>query len=659
LPSISRVPRTQRASGSAKLPLSLANPALFWRCLGLLGLALLSVFSVVAVFAVFTSAAQSAYAQGLEDVTKSFDVLLDVQPNGSMRVTETITQDFAVARHGIQRFIPMTKRLSDTQLRNFRMGNVEVSASSGTPSMLFESENGSIKTIRIGAPDTTVTGKHTYIIEYTVFAVASRFPAGDELYWDGIGTRWEQAIEKPSVTVRFPVAIQRVRCFVGPAGSKTPCANSKISGRTAVFRNGPLGVKEGLTVVVGSANGSLAVNPEISTVDSPKVRSLKHWGPGFFVLLCGWMLARRATQSAGRDRRYVGLALAASVGEVGTESRRSIRRRENREGPVEFGPPELLPPALISLVEKSDRDTQQFSSTLIDLAMRGYMTIGEEGERNDKTWRFTKTTPSPAKVAGSKRGTLFLFETKLLKALFDDRATVTAKELEETFSGPYRSFLTNVEKEANLRKWYRGGEGKVSIVLLGICLIFILPVVAAFLGQGIGFLEPAVGSMALASIVVAFITIARGSKTFKKHRTSVGSAMYSRVLGFKRFLNAGEDRLEHAERTQLFIDFLPYAIAMGIVDQWTKRFADLGELPALDWYQSSEPMDFTRFGRSIETYGRQAASSMSASAPSPSSDYGDDRSSGNSSGFSSSSDSSSDSGGSSGGGGGGGGGGSW
>jgi uncharacterized membrane protein YgcG len=612
---------------------------------------------------------QTAKAQGFEDVTKSFEVLLDVQPNGSMRVTETITQDFAVSRHGIQRFIPMTKRLSDTQVRKFRIGNVSASTSSQTPSMLFETYDGSIKTIRVGAPDTTITGKHTYIIEYTVLAVASRFPAGDELYWDGIGTRWEQAIEKPSVTVRFPVSITRIKCFVGPAGSKTPCASSKISGRIAEFRNRPLGAKEGMTVVVGSAKGSLTVNPELLTVDSPKVRSLKQWGPGLFVLLGGWMLARRATQSAGRDRRYVGLALAASLGEPGTKSKRLIRRRENREGPIEFGPPDNLPPALVSLIEQPDRNTEQFSSTLVDLAMRGYMTIAEEGTGRDKTWRFTKTTPTTTPTttpnsAGtatvprsvSAQETRFPFEEKLLKALFKGRVTVTAKELEENFSGPYSSFLTNVEEEANLRQWYLGGDGKVSIVFLGLGLTVFLPVGLGFLGQALG-LTSALGPMVLASVVVAFITIARGSKTFKKHRTSVGSAMYSRVLGFKRFLNAGEDRLEHAERTKLFIDFLPYAIAMGIVDEWTKRFADLGELPALDWYQSSEPMDFTRFGHNVESYGRESASSMSESAPSSSRDYGDDRSSGSSSGFSSSS--SSDSGGSSGGGGGGGGGGSW
>jgi Predicted membrane protein (DUF2207) len=203
-------------------PASPGRVACHWRSAVAIGFVL---FQVLLPLVLRT---QTAKAQGFEDVTKSFDVLLDVQPNGSMRVTETITQDFAVSRHGIQRFIPMTKRLSDTQVRKFRIGNLSAATSSQTPSKLFETYDGSIKTIRVGAPDTTITGKHTYIIEYTVLAVASRFPAGDELYWDGIGTRWEQAIEKPSVTVRFPVSIKRIKCFVGPAGSKTPCASSKL-----------------------------------------------------------------------------------------------------------------------------------------------------------------------------------------------------------------------------------------------------------------------------------------------------------------------------------------------------------------------------------------------------------------------------------------------
>lgn len=614
-------------------------------------------FVLLQVFVAFGSGTQTAQAQGLEDVTKSFDVLLDVQPNGSMLVTETITQDFANPRHGIKRLIPLTKRLSDTQLRKFPIGNVNATATSETPSVYSEFTNGAIKTIRIGDPDITITGTHTYIINYAVGAVASRFPEGDELYWDGIGTRWEQGIENPSVTVRFPVAIQRVKCFVGRAGSKIPCAESRISGRTVVFTNGPLAAYEGLTVVVGSANGSLTVSPEIITTDSPRVRSLKQWVPGVIVLVGGWMLARRATSSAGRDRRYVGLALAASVGEKGTKSNRAIGRRGNREGPVEFGPPERLPPALLSLIEKPDRSQERFSATLVDLAMRGYMTIAEEDARHDNTWRFTKTVPSRPKIEASDRKPLFPFEERLLHALFKGHPTVTAKELEETFSGSYGSFLTSVQKEGNLRHWYSDGKAKVSLVLLGFALLILGPLAAAIVGQAVGFLEPAITPMAMASIVVAFVTISRGFKSFRQHRSSIGSAMYSRVLGFKRFLQAGEDRLEHAERAQLFIDFLPYAVALGIVDEWTKRFSDLGELPALDWYSSSEPMDFTRFGRSIDSYGRSSTSSMRESAPSKSSDYGDDRSSGSSSGFSSSSSSSS--GGSSGGGGGGGGGGSW
>jgi Predicted membrane protein (DUF2207) len=80
--------------------------------------------------------------------------------------------------------------------------------------------------------------------------------------------------------------------------------------------------------------------------------------------------------------------------------------------------------------------------------------------------------------------------------------------------------------------------------------------------------------------------------------------MYARVLGFKKFLAAGELRMEHAEQAELFIDFLPYAIALGVVDTWTERFSHLPEqlLHSIDPQVS---FGVTMIGRRTMEYAQQ------------------------------------------------------
>ncbi len=73
---------------------------------------------------------------------------------------------------------------------------VQVSASAGTPDSYEVEDAGSNKVIRIGDADTTITGMHTYTIVYRVEQALNAFDDHDELYWNAIGSRWEQPIDQ-------------------------------------------------------------------------------------------------------------------------------------------------------------------------------------------------------------------------------------------------------------------------------------------------------------------------------------------------------------------------------------------------------------------------------------------------------------------------------
>src|SRR4029079_13061076 len=94
--------------------------------------------------------------------TRSFDVLTRVRKDGSARISETIVQDFGfIARHGIERVIPVRDGI-----REYRMSDVVVSTSAGTPDDVSIINAPDTVTIRVGDANQTVSGVHAYRVSY-------------------------------------------------------------------------------------------------------------------------------------------------------------------------------------------------------------------------------------------------------------------------------------------------------------------------------------------------------------------------------------------------------------------------------------------------------------------------------------------------------------
>ncbi len=641
---------TLRAMRSRRNNQVVKAQSLLRRTSALVGLTLCGV----SVFAPWTTAAQIQTQGDLQvfgDRTKRFETVLDVQANGDMLVTETITQAFQEAnRHGIERLIPETQDITDGDgkptYRKYPISDVTVETASGTPSETSVIRTGDPEAkkvrIRIGDPNQVVTGTHKYTVRYRVKAVATRFekdepdnPAHDELYWNGIGTSWRQPIDVAQVTVILPTSVIRADCFTGQVGSKVSCSKTR-AGQRAIFTRSSLSAGEGMTVVVATALNSLKVEPLIVVEDSGLVKFLKNSYLGILAFLGGAIAVVPKLARAGRDRAFAGLALSASQGEEGTTLDRPISRAEKREGPVEFGPPEDARPALLGALEKLAGTKEHMTATIIDLASRGYLIIDEEGD----TWRLTRTAHGTSASQGTipayssrKDPQLLDYERHLLNDLFASGSEVRLSDLDDTFASKYAAFVGRITQEITTHKWTTGNPTTVKAKAAAPGgLAIVLGIAAWFLGVGHGI---AVGLFALGALILAVAQAAPA-------RSSSGSAMLARTEGFRRFLLAGEPRLEHAERAKLFIDFLPYAVGFGITKQWSKRFEDLTSMPETGWYRGQGPMSPVIFGGRINDFDRKASTNLT-STPTPTN-------TGGGSGFS---------GGSSGGGGGGGGGGSW
>jgi hypothetical protein len=69
-------------------------------------------------------------------------------------------------------------------------------------------------------------------------------------------------------------------------------------------------------------------------------------------------------------------------------------------------------------------------------------------------------------------------------------------------------------------------------------------------------------------------------------KTRTGASAYMDILGFQEFMERAEkDQLERMRDKDLFSRFLPYAIALDVVDNWAKAFEGIyQEQP--QWYSS-------------------------------------------------------------------------
>lgn len=106
--------------------------------------------------------------------TPEYDVDIHANINQTFDYRERITVDFGEeAHHGIYRYIPLGSkyRIKDIKVNNYEY---DTYAESGN------------QVIKVGSADTTLKGKQTYIIRYTIQGIQDNDSKADYMNLDGI-----------------------------------------------------------------------------------------------------------------------------------------------------------------------------------------------------------------------------------------------------------------------------------------------------------------------------------------------------------------------------------------------------------------------------------------------------------------------------------------
>jgi uncharacterized membrane protein YgcG len=590
------------------------------------------------VAAALVSATPAAGQGFTPESTPRFDVRIVIEPSGTLEITETIVQDFGdIPRHGILRSIPNRQQVDDRFDRVYPIEVVSVRTSEGTPDDLQTTEENGTFVIRIGDPDVTITGEHTYTIAYRVEGAMNGFETHDELYWNAIGTEWEQPVGLMRVRVEGPAPIDRIACYQGPFGSTLGCTREQIKDGAAVFVQENLGSFTAMSVVVALPPATVASTAPILEERWSLARafSLTPWTVGgalaLMVLLVGgfaWLMWKR-----GRDVRFTGSQVDQVMGGPEGAGTQAVPLFESGTAPVEFAPPEDVRPGQVGTLVDEEANTLDVSATIVDLAVRKYLVI----EELPKKWLLGKPDWKLTRLSADADA-LLPYERALLNGLFQDGTEVELSDLRKTFAARLQKVKDALYKDVVDRKWFRHRPDQVRMVWYGIGTVVLLA------GIGITVLLAVRTKLALLGIPFALggLLMLFGAKRMPA-RTAKGTAITRRVNGFRVVIETAEEHTARwAEQENVFTRFLPYAIVFGVTDKWAKAFESLGQLPADDmsWYVSTRPFAYVAFADSLDSFAVNTSGVISAT---PSGSGG--------SGFGG--------GGFSGGGGGGGGGGSW
>ena len=153
--------------------------------------------------------------------------------------------------------------------------------------------------------------------------------------------------------------VQRVTCFEGATGSQEPCRSASTATQADYTTTRPLAVGEQLTIVTALAKGTVSAPAPIIERNTGDLATFFDPQPAFlglaiFVLIAGLAFVFYLWYDRGRDRR-------------------------ERETIVpEYEPPDALRPAQLGLLLDESADTKDVTATIVDLAVRGFLTITEE-----------------------------------------------------------------------------------------------------------------------------------------------------------------------------------------------------------------------------------------------------------------------------------------
>ncbi|MGO9085695.1 MAG: DUF2207 domain-containing protein [Candidatus Sulfotelmatobacter sp.] len=483
-----------------------------------------------------------------------FQDRLHVNQDGSAEVTERITLVFVGEWHGIHRTIPIEYPGPNGTNYELYIDVTSVGDGEGGTLKYDSSVAHGFRDLKIyipGAVDTTKTVEITYRVRNgTRF-----FDDHDEFYWNVTGNDWPVPIDHAAASVRFPDSAAgslRAQAFTGVYGSSERDATAKVDGAEAQFEtNNPLPMRGGLTI-------DAYIPKDILREPGAFTRFLWFIGGNavIFFPLVTLAVMFSLWWYKGRDPDP-GVSVAPM-----------------------YDPPPGISPAEAGTLLDDTIHPRDITSTMVDLAVRGYIKIEETADKGlvftHKDYVFHLLKP----MAQWTDKDLAPHERVMLENVFEGGAETRLSNLKNRFYTAVPIIRQDIMAALKNKGIYLLDPESANGYSIGAAVVILIPfAIFQYMGWANFFnsVPLLIVSVLIAALIWWLFARVMSAKTVKGARTRVA------VLGFQEFMNRVD-----AERLKLmppttFEKFLPFAMALGVEHHWAQAFAGIVKDPP-QWY---------------------------------------------------------------------------
>jgi uncharacterized membrane protein YgcG len=485
-----------------------------------------------------------------------FKDTISINADGTAFVSEKITLVFVGQWHGIHRTIPIEYPGPHGTNYTLFVDVKSITDETGNKLKYESHKSGDFRDLKIYIPG-AVDSTRVVNIDYTVRNGVRFFDQYDEFYWNVTGNDWPVPIDHAAAFVTFPENAAgglRAQAFTGVYGSRQSAATAEVHGADVSFETtNPLPMRGGLTIDIYIPQGILK---------PPSALTKLGWflgsNPILFLPLLTLGVMFALWHAVGRDPDP-GLSVAPM-----------------------YEPPKGMTPAEVGTLLDDTIHPRDVTSTIVDLAVRGYIKIEEKVDtflvfhHKDYLFHLLK----PADQWGSD---LTPHERVMLENIF---AGGVAETRLSSLKNRFYTALPTVRKDIMSALKSKGmytldpesanGYSIVAAVAIGLLVAAVQVLGWMNLFSSIPL---AVVSILLSALIWWLFARQMTAKTLLGTRTQVA------VLGFQEFMNRVDaDRIKRMP-PDTFEKFLPYAMALGVEHHWAQAFAGIIQNPP-SWYVS-------------------------------------------------------------------------
>jgi Predicted membrane protein (DUF2207) C-terminal domain/Predicted membrane protein (DUF2207) N-terminal domain len=552
----------------------------------------LPVALIVASVTLLAGFGASAYAaRPAEDRVSSYAAELNLGGDGVLHVQETV----ALASDGdtVSRVLRTRLRSDADRDRVWELRNISATVGGKSAEVKTEDvDDGTKVDVRTGSGDATV------VYTYDVDGGVADSIEGRQVSWP-IVQGFDSMIPKATISASIPFA-SWVSCFAGRDGSSVPCTSSQLGESAAIEIEQAALPPGGRVTLIAGLSGDATVSPNAEFAERWSLgRAFSADGTtlGLSALLLGLGVLGAAALWLLRGRD------AAKVADGASGPARPVL--EGADGP-QFAAPDGIRPGQVGTVVDESADLVDITATLLDLAVRNYLSITElprENEFGRMDWTLARRHEGGPE--------LLPYEKALLDAIFADGNEVTVSSLGSALRPRLTAVRENLYADVVTQGWFtqrpdavrnRWTTAGLVLILAGAVLTVVLAAVSKF------------GLVGLA-VMLAGVALALAGQEAPA-RTARGAAVLGRISGLRAYL-AGESAADLPEqhRLEFASRCLPYATVLGLTEKWALEIAatDEDETPdeGIGWYNGPENWHLSNIGESLSNFVTAVNGSLS------------------------------------------------